>query len=185
MEPIILILASGQGRRFRAAGGATHKLQADLGGREVLARTLDAAQASGLAWHLERASHPGMGDALAAAVRATAAADGWLILPADMPLVLPATMQQVARALEEGAQAAFPVVDGRRGHPVGFAAAQRERLMALSGDEGARSILGELRAAGLAREIASTDAGALEDIDTPQDLQRAQALWRARQALDA
>lgn len=176
----ILILASGRGTRYKAAGGATHKLQADLAGRPVLSRTIEAVQASGLAWHLEQADHAGMGDALAAAVRATAGADGWLILPADMPMVLPTTMLDVARALDAGAAAAQPVLDGRRGHPVGFAADQRGRLAALHGDEGARSVLADLRRAGLVRDIETDDPGTLEDIDTPADLDRALALWRAR-----
>ena len=40
--PVVLVLASGRGERFLASGGSTHKLQADLGGRTVLQRTLDA-----------------------------------------------------------------------------------------------------------------------------------------------
>jgi molybdenum cofactor cytidylyltransferase len=185
MQPIILILASGQGRRFRAAGGATHKLAALLAGRPVLERTLDAARQSGLPWHLEQAGHPGMGDALAAAVGATANAGGWLILPADMPMVLPDTLQRVADAITHGALAAQPKCQGRGGHPVGFARGNRERLLALNGDEGARSILAELRAAGRVVELPSDDAGCLEDIDTPDDLQRAERLCQARRSTGA
>jgi HPt (histidine-containing phosphotransfer) domain-containing protein len=69
--PVVLVLASGRGERFRAAGGTTHKLQALLGGRTVLEHTLAAVRDSGLPWHLEDAGHPGMGDSIAAAVRAT------------------------------------------------------------------------------------------------------------------
>ena len=69
--PVVLVLASGRGERFSASGGTTHKLQADLCGATVLQRTLDAVRASGLRWHLEDAGHPGMGDSIAAAVRAT------------------------------------------------------------------------------------------------------------------
>ncbi len=51
--PVILVLASERGERFLASGGTSHKLQADLGGKSVLQRTLDAVRDSGLQWHLE------------------------------------------------------------------------------------------------------------------------------------
>ena len=75
-----------------ASGGTVHKLQALLAGRAVLERTLDAVRASGLPWHLEGVGHPGMGDSIASAVRATADAAGWLVLPGDLPLVLPSSL---------------------------------------------------------------------------------------------
>jgi hypothetical protein len=86
--PTVLVLASGLGARFTASGGVGHKLQADLAGKTVLQHTLDAVRSSGLRWHLEDAGHPGMGDSIAAAVRATRDAAGWLVLPADLPLIL-------------------------------------------------------------------------------------------------
>jgi len=182
MRPVILILASGRGTRYRAAGGPTHKLEADLCGKTVLQRTIAAAEDSGLPWHLERHNHAGMGDALAAAVARRATARGWLVLPADMPMVLPQTLRAVAAALDAGADAVQPVVGGQRGHPVGFAAHHLAALNALSGDEGARHLLRKLRDAGGVVEIESGDRGALEDIDTPADLQRAEALLLSRRA---
>ena len=172
---MVLVLASGRGERFRASGGTTHKLQALLGGQPVLQHTLAAVRASGLPWHLEEAAHPGMGDSIAAAVRATASAQGWLILPADLPLVQPDTLRAVARALQEW-PAVVPVCAGQRGHPVGFAAACGAELMALAGERGAAPVL---RAHG-AHELAVDDAGCVTDIDTVADLIRAEALWRAR-----
>ena len=79
--PTVIVLASGRGERFAASGGQVHKLRALLGGKPVLEHTLDAVRASGLPWHLEDAGHPGMGDSIAAAVRATSHSNGWLILP--------------------------------------------------------------------------------------------------------
>jgi len=178
--PTVIVLASGRGLRFRAAGGTRHKLQALLCGVPVLQRTLDAVRSAGLPLHVEQQDHPGMGHALAAAVAATPGAYGWLVLPADMPLVRPETLRSVARALVTGAVAAQPTLHGERGHPVGFARSQRDRLLALSGDEGARSVLRALRSQGLVSELPTDDAGILEDIDTPQDLQRAEALWAER-----
>ena len=170
---VVLVLASGRGERFAASGGQGSKLQAMLGGRPVLERTLDAVRASGLPWHLEDAGHPGMGDSIAAAVCATRPADGWLVLPGDLPLVQPASLRAVADAL--GAHpVVVPVVQGQRGHPVGFAADCGEALAALSGPRGAAGIV----AAHGAFELPLTDVGCITDIDTVADLAVAQARLR-------
>ena len=176
----MLVLASGRGERFRASGGTVHKLQALLGGQAVLARTLDAVRASGLPWHVEDAGHPGMGDSIAAAVRATAGAPGWLVLPADLPLIQPQTLLAVAQALGQGAGAAQPVFQGQRGHPVGFGAACGEALLALSGAQGAAAVLRAQRDAGRLVDVPVDDEGVVTDIDTVDDLARAQELWRQR-----
>ena len=179
-SPVVLVLASGRGERFRASGGTVHKLQALLGGRAVIQHTLDAVRASGLRWHLEDAGHPGMGDSIAAAVRATRGAPGWLVLPADLPLVLPQTLRQVADAVRAGAAAVRPVFEGTAGHPVGFGAACGEALAHLGGAQGAAPVLQAQRRAGRLLELEVDDAGVLTDIDTVDDLARAEAVWRAR-----
>ena len=179
-SPVVLVLASGRGERFRASGGTVHKLQALLGGRAVMQHTLDAVRASGLPWHLEDAGHPGMGDSIAAAVRATRDAPGWLVLPADLPLLLPQTLRQVADALRAGAAAVRPVFEGTAGHPVGFGSACGEALAQLGGAQGAAPVLQAQRRAGRLQELGVDDAGVLTDIDTVDDLVRAEALWRAR-----
>lgn len=178
--PTVIVLASGRGERFRAAGGAGHKLHAPLGDATVLAHTLAAVRASGLPWHLEDAGHPGMGDSIAAAVRSTADADGWLILPADLPLVQPSTLQAVARALSGPMLAAQPLCQGGRGHPVGFAANCGPQLAALSGNQGAAAVLRALREAGQVADVEVDDIGILTDIDTPDELARAEVLLRER-----
>ncbi len=99
--PTVLILASGRGTRFIASGGQGNKLQARLGNQTVLQHTLAAVQASGLPWHLEDSGQPGMGDSIAAAVRATEGAAGWLILPGDLPLVQSTTLRAVAASLRQ------------------------------------------------------------------------------------
>ena len=178
--PTVIVLASGRGERFRAAGGVGHKLQAPLAGATVMAHTLAAVRASGLPWHLEDIGHPGMGDSIGAAVRATADAAGWLILPADLPLVRPATLQAVADAIAHGARAAQPHHQGQRGHPVGFAADNGPALAALAGGQGAAPVLRALLAARQVVEVAVDDIGILTDIDTPGQLAAAEALWQQR-----
>ena len=175
-----------------------HKLRAVLAGKPVLAHVLDAVRASGLPWHLEDAGHPGMGDSIAAAVRATGDANGWLILPGDLPLIQSATLRMLADALANAPQrgatetkaepavgladgkAAYDVViplcNGQRGHPVGFSAACRDSLLNLKGNQGAALVISSYSAI----EIVVNDAGTVTDVDTVQDLQRAQALINAR-----
>ncbi len=172
--PIVLVLASGRGERFAASGGGS-KLQALLGGVPVLQRTLDAVRASGLAWHLESAPHPGMGDSIAAAVRATRGAGGWLVLPGDLPLVLPETLQGVAAALATHA-VVVPHYRGQRGHPVGFAADCGEALAALSGEQGAAAIVRARAAAGRVLALELDDPGIVTDVDTTADLARAEQM---------
>jgi molybdenum cofactor cytidylyltransferase len=121
------------------------------------ARVLECAEA-----------HEGMGVTLAAAVKASADADGWVVALADMPWIAPATIAAVAARLREGAQLAAPVRAGRRGHPVGFGRAHHAALSTLGGDEGARSIVA---AHPDALEIVDVDdPGVLLDVDKPGDL---------------
>jgi molybdenum cofactor cytidylyltransferase len=170
--PTVLVLASGRGERYLASGGTTHKLQADLCGKSVLERTLDAVQASGLPWHLEDAGHPGMGDSIAAAVRATQGAAGWMVLPADLPLIRPATLQSIASQPLDS-DVLVPLFEGQRGHPVRFAPACGTALAALQGDAGAAVLVRTLRTA----TFAVDDPGCVQDIDTLADLQKAVDLW--------
>ncbi|BAO89314.1 nucleotidyltransferase family protein [Caballeronia cordobensis] len=108
----------------------------------------------------------GMGATLAAAVRATAEADGWLVALGDMPWIGHATYEAVARALDGGESLVAPFYRGKRGHPAGFGIAHREALAALDGDAGARGIFSTH--APLIVEV--DDANVLRDIDLPSDL---------------
>ncbi len=172
--PTVLILASGRGERFIASGGSGPKLQAQLGNKTVLQHTLDAVRASALPWHLEDAGHPGMGDSIAAAVRATAQASGWLILPADLALVQSDTLRRVAAALQDH-EVVLPMYQGQHGHPVGFSARCGPALCDLSGERGAAAIV-RLYAA---LELPLDDIGCVSDIDTVDDLRKAEGLLRS------
>ena len=107
-----------------------------------------------------------MGDSIACGVEATAQAQGWLVLPADLPLVQASTLLQVAQALS-GHPVVVPTWQGERGHPVGFAAACRDELLALSGDSGARAVV-QRHGAHL---LPVDDAGCVLDVDTPDALE--------------
>lgn len=110
----------------------------------------------------------GMGHSLAAGVRATPAASAWLVALADMPFIATASHQAVAACLRAGAGLAAAQYQGARGHPVGFGAAWFSALAALSGDQGARVILGQHRQHLVLCSVA--DAGVLRDIDRRADL---------------
>lgn len=180
-SPVVLVLASGRGQRFAASGGLVHKLRAPLGTSTVLEHTLAAVRASGLPWHLEDAGHPGMGDSIAAAVRATAGAAGWLVLPGDLPLVQPETLRTIAAALADtDCTVAMPVYRGERGHPVGFAAQCLQGLLALTGEQGAASLVRAQAQQGRVRLVEVQDEGAVTDVDTVQDLERAAEKLAAR-----
>ncbi len=113
----------------------------------------------------------GMGHSLAAGVRASAEAAGWLVALADMPAIAPATYRLLQARLLAGAALVAPVHAGRRGHPVGFSARWYAQLAALHGDQGARSLLQAQN--DLLELLPVDDPGVLTDIDTPADLAEA------------
>jgi molybdenum cofactor cytidylyltransferase len=186
----VIVLAAGRGSRF---DGPSHKLAQSLGRATVLATTLRHAVASHLPVTVvtteplaETARRSvasrdvvvladdggafGMGHSIAAGVAARPDAAGWLILPGDMPLVKPKTLQAVVRPLAEH-PVCYAQYRGRRGHPVGFAAELYSELIALAGDEGARRLVARYPA--FAVEV--DDPGVLVDIDTAEDLARVRA----------
>ena len=193
-RPTVVVLAAGKGSRFK---GSTHKLEQSLGDLSVLGSTLRnaieshlpvvvvttqalAASASLIVAARDVVVVPqalaalGMGHSIAAGVAARADSPGWLLLPGDMPMVRPATMLAVAAALEHH-PVAYAQYQGRRGHPVGFAAELYSELMMLGGDEGARRIVARYPATG----VDVDDPGVLLDLDTEADLAALRALRNA------
>ncbi|WP_407716282.1 NTP transferase domain-containing protein [Comamonas testosteroni] len=183
-QPCVLVLAAGRGDRFLASGGSSHKLQAMLGLQTVLQNTLTAVQASGLPWHLECGPHPGMGDSIAAAVKATASANGWLILPADLPLIQASTLQQLALQLAQlesrELRVIQPFYQGQKGHPVAFSRAAGQELAELSGDLGAASIVRNAAANQRLQRWDCDDIGCVLDVDTVQALEDARRILQQR-----
>jgi len=112
----------------------------------------------------------GMGTSLAAGVRATADAEGWIVALADMPFIRTETIRIVTKALQEGAAIAAPSFHGERGHPVGFARRFYEELSSLRGEDGARQFL--KRHPEWVKLLEVDDPGIVRDIDEPSDLER-------------
>lgn len=115
-----------------------------------------------------RRAAEGMGHSLAAGVRASGDASGWIVGLADMPFVRPETIRMLATSLVEGAAIAAPELGGRRGNPVGFARRFKDDLRACEGDAGARGILRAHPDWITLHEV--DDPGVLRDIDRPGDL---------------
>jgi molybdenum cofactor cytidylyltransferase len=184
-RPCVVVLAAGQGGRF---AGDRRKVTRMLDGASVLATTLGNAIASGLpvvvvttvalaplaGQHVaarDVVELPdvtelgyGIGRSIAAGVAARADAPGWLVLPADMPLVQPGTLAAVAAALDEH-PVTYAQHQGRRGHPVGFAAELYSELVVLRGDDGARRIVARYPSFG----VDVDDPGTLLDVDAAGD----------------
>jgi molybdenum cofactor cytidylyltransferase len=203
-RPAVVVLAAGRGSRF---GGLHHKLVQTLGASTVLASTISNALATHLpvmvvttdplAEVVSRyvatrdmvvlppvgspASHAlGMGYSIAAGVAARSDASGWLILPADMPMIQTATLRQVADELD-GHAIAYAQYRGLRGHPVGFSAELYSELVMLTGDEGARRLVARYPARG----VEVDDPGVLLDVDTVDDLARVRVAQREMQVREA
>jgi molybdenum cofactor cytidylyltransferase len=184
-----ILLAGGSGTRFRASGGGDKLLHPLPDGTPIAVAALRqlvaavprvvavvrpgadslaaALRAGGAEVTVCPAAEEGMGRTLGHAVRHAGAAGGYVVALADMPFIRPETILAVARAVAGGATIAAPTFGGERGHPVGFSPALRGELEALSGDEGARHVLGRHREAW--RLIACDDPGAVRDVDTPGD----------------
>jgi molybdenum cofactor cytidylyltransferase len=117
--------------------------------------------------HAERHAE-GMAESLKAAVASLPAdSDGVFVYLGDMPRIPPTVLPELALAVADGAPAAAPVFGGQRGHPVLFGAGLYPRLMTLSGDRGAASVLADV-GDGLTL-VQAPDDGVLFDVDRPTD----------------
>jgi molybdenum cofactor cytidylyltransferase len=191
-----VILAAGQSSRFRAGGGPDlTKLVAKLDGKPVVRRVVEAALATearpivvvtGYArdsveaaladLDVAAAFNPGFASGLASSLSVGLSAmprdvAGALVLLGDMPWIEPRLIDALIDAVlaRKGALAAVPSHEGRRGNPVLLGRGLFERAMRLTGDEGARALIGALSGDQLV-EVEASDMGVTFDIDTPADL---------------
>ena len=120
--------------------------------------------------------NPRFASGLASSLKAGLAATpsevaGALVLLGDMPWIEPRLIDALIDAFlaRKDALAAIPSRDGRRGNPVLLGRGLFEAAMRLTGDEGARRLIGALSASELV-EVETPDTGVTFDIDTPADL---------------
>jgi molybdenum cofactor cytidylyltransferase len=185
-EVVAIVLAAGEGRRFV---GPQHKLDAEIDGRSLLRRALDAAVASAIGpvllvvgdgadrpvrtvipdgivtvvnsrWREGSATSLQAGLARAGELAATRA----VIAMGDQPFIAAEAWRDVAMA---DAPLAVATYAGVRGHPVQLRA-DVWPLLPTEGDQGARAVM-RLRP-DLVREVPCR--GSAADIDTVEDLRR-------------
>lgn len=99
--------------------------------------------------------------------------DGWILIPADHPTMNSKVVRELVAAwMTCPSQIAVPVYEGRRGHPTIFPWNLAEEVFRIPFDQGLNRILrcDPTRV----QEVAVSDPRVLDDLDTPEDLQRLQ-----------
>lgn len=114
----------------------------------------------------------GMGSTLAFAVRQITNWDCALICLADMPF-LSDKVYKIIAAKGDPDTIVIPTYQGNRANPVCFGKRFFPELGNLSGDTGGRTIIKQYSDAVNTLEI--NDSAVIDDIDTPQDLERLQS----------
>jgi molybdenum cofactor cytidylyltransferase len=186
-----VVLAAGKSTRMGA-----NKLVAEIGGKPLVRIAAEQALASranpvivvtghqhaeveravaGLPVKLVHnpAFEDGLGTSLRAGIGAVPdTAAGAIVCLGDMPQVDAPLINKLIAAFdpERGALVVVPATDGKRGNPVLWARRFFPDLMKVSGDVGARHLIGENIDAVV--EVAVTGDAALTDVDTPDALQR-------------
>ncbi|MDO8287615.1 MAG: molybdopterin-binding/glycosyltransferase family 2 protein [Parvibaculum sp.] len=185
-----IVLAAGKSSRM----GALNKLTAEVEGRAMVARAVEAAHASGAApvivvtgheSELVRAAlkdgpvrfthNPDYADGLSTSLRTGAKAlpeglDAVLVCLGDMPDISSDHITRLIAAFDpdEGRTICVPTFAGKRGNPVLWGAAYFAELQTLKGDTGAKHLIGEH--ADAVCEVPMPDDASLRDIDTPDEL---------------
>ncbi len=185
-----LVLAAGRSRRM----GAVNKLLAEVGGTPMVACVVAAAMASQAATVVVVTGHraakvraalaetgaefvdnPDYAAGLSSSLRAGLAAlpddiDGAVVCLGDMPRVTAALIDALIDAFEpaKGAAICVPTHRGKRGNPVLWARRFFAEMAAVTGDTGARHLIGEH--ADQVCEVDVDDDAVLADVDTPEAL---------------
>jgi molybdenum cofactor cytidylyltransferase len=184
-----IVLAAGQSRRM----GTDNKLLALVDGRPMVSHVVDAMLASRASPVIVVTGHeqervraalgdrpvqwchnPDYADGLSTSLRAGLDAlpevDGVLVALADMPRIKAGQIDRLIAAFNptEGRAICVPTVNGKRGNPVLFATRFVPEMREVSGDVGARHLIGAH--ADEVVEIEMDDDAALVDVDTPAAL---------------
>ena len=185
-----LVLAAGQSRRMEGV----NKLVAEIDGRAIVARVVDAALASrarpvvvvtghqaekvrtALAGREVRlVDNPDYREGLSTSLWRGLTAlggevDGVLVCLGDMPRTQPELLDKLIAAFDpaQGRSICVPTLRGKRGNPVLWGAEFFAEIKRLVGDVGARHLIGEHAHA--VCEVPIEDEAIFIDIDTPEAL---------------
>ena len=190
-----IILAAGQSRRM----GPVNKLLAEVDGRPMVAHAVAAAKASAIGPVVVVTGHEGdkvaraIGDQDVTVVANPRFAEGLstslavglsalpesvsaaLVVLGDMPGITAGLINKLIAAYDptEGRAICVPTHRGKRGNPVLWDRRFFGDMASISGDVGARHLIGSHGE--LVAEVEMADAAVLMDIDTPEALARLSA----------
>ncbi len=184
---VAIVLAAGQSRRM----GARNKLLMDVEGIPLVRRTVSAALAAPVAEvivvtghepeRVEKALHglnvrvvhnpryaEGLSTSLNVGVGAVPTdASGAVICLGDMPAIVTGHVAGLIAAFDpqEGREIGVPTHHGKRGNPILWGRRFFQEMREISGDVGARHMIGANES--LVYEVEFDDTGVLIDLDTP------------------
>ncbi len=190
-----IVLAAGRSTRM----GPLNKMLAEIGGKPLVRIAAEQALASrakpvivvtghqheqveaALAGLPVRFVHnpdyaEGLGTSLRTGIAAVPAeAGGAIVCLGDMPQVDSGLIDKLLAAFdpEKGALIVVPSIDGKRGNPVVWSRRFFNELMSISGDVGARHLIGQY--AEVMTEVQLSGEAALTDVDTPESLKAVKA----------
>jgi molybdenum cofactor cytidylyltransferase len=190
MDIAAIVLAAGRSSRM----GMRNKLLEPIDGEPMVRRVAATARASGaepvvvVTGHeaeavvaalrgldLTAIPNPDYADGLSTSLRAglnalPAIVDGALILLADMPEVEEGTLRALIVAFNGPTAICVPVRHGRRGNPVLWGSSYFAEMRCLTGDRGAKPLMGQHEAHIVEVEVATE--GIFNDVDEPDDFAR-------------
>jgi len=190
-----VVLAAGRSTRM----GAINKMIAEIGGKPLVRIAVEQALASRAKPVIVVTGHereqveaalaglpvrfvqnPDYADGLGTSLKAGIAAvppeaDGAVVCLGDMPQVDAKLIDKLIATFdpERGALVVVPTIDGRRGNPVVWSRRFFRDLTAISGDLGARHLIGSYAEAVVEVPVAGT--AAFTDVDTPESFSAVKA----------
>lgn len=190
-----VVLAAGRSTRM----GAVNKMLAEIGGKPLVRIAAEQALASRAKPVIVVTGHQhekvekalgdlpvrfvhnpdyaeGLGTSLRTGIAAVPTeADGVIVCLGDMPQVDSGLINKLLAAFdpEKGALVVVPSIDGKRGNPVVWSRRFFNELMSISGDVGARHLIGQYGEALV--EVPLKGEAALTDVDTPESLNAVKA----------
>ena len=188
MKVTAIVLAAGESRRM-----GRQKLLLELDGKPLIRHVVDAVSASAvdeiivvtgghhdevvaaLGDGVEFARNPdpsrGMLSSVRCGLEAVIETDAIAMFLGDQPRIEPKVIDAVLTAFAASEQSiAVPTMNGKRGHPLVFAAAYRDEILNSFDEVGLRGLL--LAHPDELCEVPVESPAVLEDVDTPEDFEK-------------